>query len=242
MAHAVRFEEVTKRYPRGWTEGEEPRYASLRHDLTSVGKRLSSRARGRPARETGALALKNVSFEIGEGESFAIIGPNGAGKTTLLRLVAGLLAPGQGSVHVNGLSLKAGAEARAQVGLVSHASMLYGALTVRENVELAALSARRYRRDAVTVDPATLLADAGLSAVADRRAATLDYGSQRRLELARAAALAPAFLLLDEPTSGMSDSESAAMVERVRATAALVGAGVLVIDHEAIAADRVAMQ
>ncbi len=72
----------------------------------------------------------------------------------------------------------------------------------------------------------------GSTAVADRRAATLDYGSQRRLELARAAALSPAFLLLDEPTSGMSDSESAAMVERVRATAALVGAGVLVIDHD----------
>ena len=104
---------------------------------------------------------------------------------------------------------------------------------MRENVELAALERPALpRATRPRVDPATLLADAGLADVADRPAATLDYGSQRRLELARAAALAPAFLLLDEPTSGMSDSESPAMVEHVRATAALVGAGVLVIDHD----------
>jgi len=82
------------------------------------------------------------------------------------------------------------------------------------------------------VDPDVLLADAGLSGVAEHPAASLDYGNQRRLELARAAALAPAYLLLDEPTSGMSDAESLAMVDHVRATAQLVGAGVLVIDHD----------
>jgi len=68
--------------------------------------------------------------------------------------------------------------------------------------------------------------------VAERRAATLDYGNQRRLELARAAALSPEFLLLDEPTSGMSNAESLAMVDHVRTTARHVGAGVLVIDHD----------
>ena len=83
------------------------------------------------------------------------------------------------------------------------------------------------------MDPGGVLLDhAGLAAVADRPAGTLDYGSQRRLELARAAAMAPAFLLLDEPTSGMSDRESLRMVDDVRAMAALVGAGVLVIDHD----------
>ena len=86
--------------------------------------------------------------------------------------------------------------------------------------------------DRATIGVDALLADAGLTAEADRRSGTLDYGNQRRLELARAAALAPEFLLLDEPTSGMSDAESLAMVDHVRSTAAKLGAGVLVIDHD----------
>ena len=64
------------------------------------------------------------------------------------------------------------------------------------------------------------------------RASELDYGNQRRLELARAAARKPLFLLLDEPTSGMSDDESAAMIDHIRNTANSVNAGVLVIDHD----------
>jgi homopolymeric O-antigen transport system ATP-binding protein len=126
MAHAVRFEEVTKRYPRGWTEGEEPRYASLRHDLVSLGKRLSSRARGRPARETGALALKDVSFEIGEGESFAIIGPNGAGKSTTLKLISRISYPTSGRIRIRGRV----------AALMEVGSGVHPELTGRENIWL----------------------------------------------------------------------------------------------------------
>ena len=86
----------------------------------------------------GRRVVDQVSFTLEAGACLALFGPNGAGKTTLLRLVAGLLAPQQGAVHVNGVPLRHGPAARAQVGLVSHASMLYGALTVRENVQLAA--------------------------------------------------------------------------------------------------------
>jgi branched-chain amino acid transport system ATP-binding protein len=82
----------------------------------------------------------------------------------------------------------------------------------------------------VSVDE--LLALSGLTHMADRSAATLDYGNQRRLEIARAAALRPDFLLLDEPTSGMSSSESLEMVDHVRRVATAIGAGVLVIDHD----------
>ena len=183
----------------------------------------------------GFVALAGAGIHVDPGEVVGLIGPNGAGKTTFFNVVTGLVAEDAGAVRLGERDLSHEPPHRiARAGLARSFQnlRLFPTLTVRENVELAALSARRYRRDAVTVDPATLLADAGLDAVADRRAATLDYGSQRRLELARAAALSPAFLLLDEPTSGMSDSESAAMVERVRATAALVGAGVLVIDHD----------
>ena len=126
MAHAVRFEEVTKRYPRGWTEGEEPRYASLRHDLVSVGKRLSSRARGRPARETGALALMDVSFEIEEGESFAIVGPNGAGKSTALKLISRISYPTSGRISIRGRV----------AALMEVGSGVHPELTGRENIWL----------------------------------------------------------------------------------------------------------
>src|SRR6188474_762275 len=95
-------------------------------------------AEGRVRSFGGRRAVDCVSFTLGAGDCLALFGPNGAGKTTLLRLLAGLLAPGEGTVHVNGIALKEGAAARAQVGLVSHASMLYGALTARENVEFAA--------------------------------------------------------------------------------------------------------
>src|SRR3982750_3390904 len=86
----------------------------------------------------GPAAVDGISFVLSGGDCLALFGPNGAGKTTLLRLVAGLLAPSAGHCRVNGVSMRSGAVARAQVGIVSHASMLYGALTARENVEFAA--------------------------------------------------------------------------------------------------------
>ena len=109
---------------------------------------------------------------------------------------------------------------------------LFSALTVRENVEVSSLVASSTRRHRLPPDIDGLLLAAGLWEVRDRRARELDYGTSRRLELARAVAMAPSFLLLDEPTSGMSDAESLAMVDQVRRMAGVVGAGVVVIDHD----------
>ena len=109
---------------------------------------------------------------------------------------------------------------------------LFAALTVRENVEVSALIAASHRQGRPLLDVDSVIAEAGLWEHRDRRAAELDYGNSRRLELARATALAPCFLLLDEPTSGMSDVESTEMIEQVRHMAATVGAGVVVIDHD----------
>src|SRR5689334_2889680 len=83
-------------------------------------------------------AVDGVDLTLSSGECLALFGPNGAGKTTLLRLIAGLLKPTTGTVRVGGRSLRDDASARSQVGLISHQSMLYAALTVRENVEFAA--------------------------------------------------------------------------------------------------------
>jgi branched-chain amino acid transport system permease protein len=193
------------------------------------------RADGIDVRFGGFAALADAGVHVEPGEVVGLIGPNGAGKTTLFNVITGLVPPDDGVVRVGSRDLTGEPPhriARAGIARTFQNLRLFPTLTVRENVELAALSAHRFRPGVPAVEPDVLLADLGLLDVADRRATTLDYGRQRRLELARAAALAPAFLLLDEPTSGMSDAESAAMVDDVRATARLVGAGVLVIDHD----------
>jgi len=181
----------------------------------------------------GFRALDEAAIRVRPGEVVGLIGPNGAGKTTLFNVVTGLVPETSGRVTLGDDDISDAVPhevARAGLARTFQNLRLFKNLSVRENIELTSLVAWRHRHGSLPVEE--LLADAGLTAVADRPAGTLDYGNQRRLELARAAALAPAYLLLDEPTSGMSDAESQAMVEHVRATAAKIGAGVLVIDHD----------
>ena len=183
----------------------------------------------------GFRALTDVGIEARKSEVVGIIGPNGAGKTTLLNVITGLVESSSGSVVLGGADLtSAPAFEIARSGLVRTFQnlRLFTALTVRENVEVSALVAATSRRHQPSPDVDGLLAAAGLWEHRDRRARELDYGTSRRLELARATAMAPAYLLLDEPTSGMSDSESLLMIEQVRRMAGLVGAGVVVIDHD----------
>src|SRR6266516_4613271 len=121
MAWAVKFEGVSKHY-----RGGGPRYGSLRHDVAHGFKRLGrlfSRNSGEPQ---GTLALEHVSFEVEQGESFAIIGPNGAGKTTALKLMSRISYPTSGRVRVRG---RVGA-------LIEVGSGVHPELTARENIGL----------------------------------------------------------------------------------------------------------
>ena len=181
----------------------------------------------------GFRALNSASIQASNNEIVGLIGPNGAGKTTLVNVMTGIVEPSDGEVRLGELQLTSEPSHEiARAGLVRTFQnlRLFSSLTVRENVEAAALVAAVHHSGRREVDE--IVAGAGLWDQRDRRAAQLDYGNSRRLELARAAAAAPAFLLLDEPTSGMSDAESLAMVDSVRRMAAAVGAGVLVIDHD----------
>ncbi len=192
-------------------------------------------AEGINVRFGGFQALTDASITAQSGEIVGIIGPNGAGKTTLVNVLTGMVTPQEGSFSIDNRNLTSKpAYALARTGLVRTFQnlRLFGSLTVRENVEIAEFVAQDHRSDRVLRDTDALIAEAGLWEHRDRRARELDYGNSRRLELARAAATAPSFMLLDEPTSGMSDSESSAMIEQVRHMAATVGAGVLVIDHD----------
>ena len=191
----------------------------------------------------GFRALERADLEASNLEVVGLIGPNGAGKTTLLNVVTGLVEASEGSVTLTEQSSAGpetcpvtGAEsfevARAGLARTFQNLRLFPALTVHENVNIAALVASRHRPGGDRPDVEQLLVHAGLWELRDRRARELDYGNARRLELVRAAALSPVFILLDEPTSGMSNVESVAMIDEVRALAAAVGAGVVVIDHD----------
>ena len=183
----------------------------------------------------GFRALEGAHVEVRGDEVVGLIGPNGAGKTTLLNVMGGVVTPTCGRCIAAGRDLTgASAHAVARGGLVRTFQnlRLFGSLTVQENVEAAALMAERHRAERPGPDVESLLRGVGIWEHRHRRARELDYGNARRLELARAAAARPDFLLLDEPTSGMSDAESLEMIDRVRTTAAAVGAGVLVIDHD----------
>lgn len=183
----------------------------------------------------GFRALDSASVTITQQEVVGLIGPNGAGKTTLVNAITGMVTPSNGSFSIGELDLTdAPSHTIARAGLVRTFQnlRLFPLLTVRENVEVSSLMAEREHPERTHPDVDQIIELAGLWEHRDRRAGELDYGNSRRLELARAAAMLPEFLLLDEPTSGMSDTESVAMIEQVRSMADAVGAGVLVIDHD----------
>jgi heme exporter protein A len=172
-------------------------------------------------------AVDSVDLRLERGDCLALFGPNGAGKTTLLRLLAGLLRPSAGSAMVNGVPLRGDSAVRAEVGLISHQSMLYGALTARENLEFTArLYALPNPRDAVEA----ALRDMRVLDRADAPVRALSRGLQQRVSIARATVHRPRVLLLDEPYTGLDAAGSAAltaMLERLRDE----GAALLLVTH-----------
>ena len=175
----------------------------------------------------GRRAVDGVSFTLDAGDCLALFGPNGAGKTTLLRLLAGLLSPSAGRCRVSGTSVRDGPAARAQVGLVSHASMLYGALSARENVEFAAQmyglpNPCNAARDALTAMRVLDRAETPVRA--------LSRGLQQRVSIARAIVHAPRLLLCDEPYTGLDEAGSAALTEALAERRAS-GAALLLVTH-----------
>jgi len=183
----------------------------------------------------GIQALLNVSFQLQEGRIVGLIGPNGSGKTTLLNCISGVLRPTSGLVRLDGRSIVGwGAHAVAAAGILRTFQniRLFTHLTCLDNVEVAAVAAGRLRQGVSRELARALLAEFGLTHFEMRYAGTLSYGDQRRLEIARALAAQPRFLLLDEPAAGMNEAESyelAGAIERVRTQR---GSGVLLVEHD----------
>ncbi len=182
----------------------------------------------------GLAAVDGVSIDVLPGEIVGLIGPNGAGKTTLLNTITGVVPRTSGSIRLAGrelAGLRPSRIAHAGVARTFQNIRLFPALSVHDNVAVTASVARRHRT-ALTPTVESLLARFRLSGVADRRASTLAYGQQRELELARAVALAPDLLLLDEPSAGMNAVETENLIGLIRSLRDELGCAVVIVDHD----------
>ncbi len=173
----------------------------------------------------GVEALRDVSLRFDEGSIHGLIGPNGAGKTTFINLVSGLSSPSAGRIVWQGREIQgrpAHVIAKAGIARTYQGIRLFAEMSVRENVIVGRHARirtsllttwlrlpRERAEEAEASDEATLLLERlGLSDLADLRAGTLAYADQRRVEIARALALHPRLLLLDEPAAGMNEAET----------------------------------
>jgi branched-chain amino acid transport system ATP-binding protein len=178
----------------------------------------------------GVAALKDASLEVFDGHVTGLIGPNGAGKTTLFNVISGLQRPDRGSVVLGGRDVtKFGPSRRAKLGLARTFQRLelFGSLSARENVQVG-LDATRQKGDLTAQG---LLHRVGVVGNADRQVSTLPTGEARLVELARALAIDPKLVLLDEPCSGLDDSETELLGNLLKELAA-EQRGVLIVEHD----------
>jgi branched-chain amino acid transport system ATP-binding protein len=182
----------------------------------------------------GLRALDGVSLRLEPGEILGLIGPNGSGKTTLINVITGQIAPSEGRVLCNGDDITGLPPRRIAARGIARSFQivrLFRNLTVRENVEAGAI-ARGLGRPAARSIAQRLLAEFGLLARADVFAGNLSYGDERRVEIARALAAAPTFLLLDEPAAGMNEVETERLLALLAALPQAQKLGLLIIDHD----------
>ena len=182
----------------------------------------------------GALTvLDGVNLSLGQGEVVGIVGPNGAGKTTLLNVLSGALAPDSGRIDFRGRDVTSrGAADRCKLGIARthQVPRPFVGMSVFENVLVGATAGGR-RRGAEAYDLCLQVLDqTALTRVANRRAESLGLLQRKRLELARALVVEPSVLLLDEIGGGLTDAETAALVEMV-ASQRDRGIAVLWIEH-----------
>ncbi|HRC83944.1 MAG TPA: LPS export ABC transporter ATP-binding protein [Rectinema sp.] len=179
------------------------------------------------------LAVSDVSFSMEEGEVIGLLGPNGAGKTTVFYMIAGFLRPNAGSVRLNGMMINnLPMYRRAMLGIsyLPQESSIFRRMTVEENI-LAVLEARSGLSSAARKEKAqALMEEFGILHVAKQPAYTLSGGERRRTEIARALAVEPKFLLLDEPFTGV-DPIAIREIKLLIHNLSKKGIGVLLTDH-----------
>jgi lipopolysaccharide export system ATP-binding protein len=176
--------------------------------------------------------VNDVSIHVRRGEVVGLLGPNGAGKTTTFYMITGLLLPNGGRVLLDDREITQEPmyrRARRGLGYLAQEPSIFRRLTVRENV-LAVLETMKMTREQREARLTTLLEDLNLSHLADRQASKLSGGERRRVEITRALARDPSFMLLDEPFVGI-DPIAVAEIQDIVARLRQRGLGVLITDH-----------
>ena len=180
----------------------------------------------------GLLALDHASFLVERGSITALIGPNGAGKTTLFAIISGFLPPDAGLIIYAGTEITGAPPHRlARRGIARTFQIVqpFGGLTVAENIAVGCHLSRRSRADALAA-ARELAQTVGLGELVERRAADLTLAALKRLELARALAIEPRLLLLDEVLAGLNPSEIADVLPLIRAIRDR-GTTIILIEH-----------
>jgi len=206
-------------------------------ELSGIGKRFG-----------GLTALEEISFRVAKGSITGIIGPNGAGKTTLFNVATGIYPPSRGAVLLDGKDISAlPPERRARLGLVRTFQNieLFGKMTVLENVMVGLhtqsssgffscafrMPWQKSEERRVRDKAKEWLAFAGIAEIEGVEAGTLSFGKGRLLEIARAMALEPKLLLMDEPAAGLNSSETAELAELIKRIRDL-GVTVALVEHD----------
>jgi branched-chain amino acid transport system ATP-binding protein len=196
----------------------------------------------------GVQAVKDMNFKIERGELTGIIGPNGAGKTTIFNIISSIYAPDSGEIFFedkNITRMRTYKIIRSGIARTFQNLRLFTRSTVLENVMTAAQSHAQYsfieslthigrwnsKEKENRIISMELLERVGLAERAEQKAGTLPYGMQRRLEIARALALRPTLLMLDEPAAGMNEEEVYALNDLIKGIHMDFSLTILVIEH-----------
>ena len=178
--------------------------------------------------------VNDVSFYMDKGEVVCLLGPNGAGKTTTFYMIVGLVKPNRGKVLIDGKDITTwpmNMRAKAGIGYLPQENSIFRKLTVEENLKLVLEMNEKLTVDEKNAKLEELLNEFGVEKLRKYPAVALSGGERRRVEIARALAASPDFMLLDEPFAGIDPIAIGDIKENIRKISAEKGLGVLITDH-----------
>jgi phospholipid/cholesterol/gamma-HCH transport system ATP-binding protein len=178
------------------------------------------------------ILLEKASFEIERGEIFAILGASGSGKSTLLRYLTGLDEPYSGTVRIDGIGAPTLEVGRPSYGVMFQSGALFGSMTVGENIALALNEWTNLPKDAVSAIVRAKLRLVGLKGSEYQHPSALSGGMKKRAAIARAMALEPDLLFLDEPSSGLDPVSSVELDDLILTLNEGLGLTVVIVTHE----------